>query len=82
MRLRNPIDHMVPGQGREKTSRLDLGLALLHTRALPGICYTQDEIAAFGGCSRSAIAQIEARAIRKLRRRLGEALPELTEHRS
>lgn len=50
----------------EKSQRIDLGLALLQCHAMPGICYTRDEIAAWCGCTESAIRHIERRALRKV----------------
>jgi len=56
---------------QETSSAIDLGIAILHALALPGISYGRDEIAAFAGCSRSRIQQIEAKALKKVLRRLG-----------
>ena len=56
--------------GREKSNRVDLGLALLSRRALPGVSYTQDEIAAWAGCRRSTIYFIERNALKKIRKKL------------
>lgn len=64
------MDGEVPRAGRAKVERIDLGLALLSVIALPGIQYTQDEIAAWCGCTNSAIYQIEQKALKKLRNRL------------
>lgn len=54
----------------ERETRVSLGIALLHARAIPGVCYNQDEIAEWAGCTYQAICQIEDKAIRKLRRRI------------
>jgi hypothetical protein len=63
-------DWSVPPQGPEKSARVDLGIACLHAVALPGVRYTQEEIAAWAGCTHTAIMLIEQRALRKLRARL------------
>ncbi len=55
---------------RARTARIDLGLALLSLAALPGTPLDQADIAAWCGCSRSNIWEIEQRALRKLRNRL------------
>ncbi len=47
---------------------IDLGLAISALTLRYGECRTQDEIAAYCGCSRQQICNIENRAIRKLRR--------------
>jgi hypothetical protein len=60
----------VPVAGTEKTQRIDLGLTLLSRVAVPGIAYTREEIAAWCGCTDSAIFLIEQKALQKLRRRL------------
>ena len=60
----------VPLQGKKKSARVDLGLALLARVAMPGVRYSYDEIAAFCGCTDAAIYQIERRAIAKLREQL------------
>ncbi|MEI8312045.1 MAG: helix-turn-helix domain-containing protein, partial [Verrucomicrobiota bacterium] len=52
--------------------RMDLGLALLQRRAVPGVPLTQEEIAAWAGCSKSTIWRIERRAIAKAKRALAE----------
>jgi hypothetical protein len=55
--------------GAEKVS-IDLGLALLSVLREPGERLTLDDIAAWCECDRSRIAQIEFRALRKVRRRI------------
>lgn len=60
-------DGGLPKVGKEKTARVELGLACV---ALPGVCYTYDEIAAWAGCTETAIWHIERSALRKLRLRL------------
>jgi len=67
---RQTIDTSVPRCGTKKASRIDLGIAILSAIALPGICYTQEEISAFAGCARGNIYLIEKRALKKLRNRL------------
>jgi hypothetical protein len=59
-------DHSFGVSGAAKKARTDLGLALLHRVALPGICYTREEIAAWAGTTDGAIYEIEKRALRKL----------------
>ena len=51
---------------------MDLGLALLQRRAVPGVPLTQQEIAAWAGCSKSTIWRIERRAIAKAKRACAE----------
>lgn len=55
--------------GPGKTERMDLGLAILSCVGKPGVSYTYDEIAAWAGCSNSAIYRIEREALKKLRKR-------------
>lgn len=64
------VDRTLRHSGGEKTTRIDLGLAILDAVRVPGHRYTQEEIAAFCGCTRSMIFAIEQRALRKLRNRL------------
>lgn len=49
---------------------IDLGLAVAGLHARRGVPMTVGKIAAFCGCSRSYIQQIEERALRKLRVKL------------
>jgi Sigma-70, region 4 len=49
---------------------IDLGLALLSVLRLPNESLTYDDIAAWCGCCKEQIRQIEFRALRKLRRRI------------
>jgi DNA-directed RNA polymerase sigma subunit (sigma70/sigma32) len=53
---------------------IDAGIANLYARAVPGKCYTQDEIAEACGVRRQTIWQIEFKAMRKLRRRYLQAM--------
>lgn len=46
---------------------VDLGIAISGALLPPGACRTHEEIAAFAGCSKQNIQQLEARALRKLR---------------
>jgi hypothetical protein len=64
---REIVDDSVPSKGREKGLRMDLGLELLAAAAVAGTRYTYDEIAAWCGCSESAIWLMERRALKKLR---------------
>jgi hypothetical protein len=63
-------DEAVPHVGNRKRERVDLGLAILQCVALPGENFTLQDIAAWAGCTREAIYQIE----RSARRKIGEAL--------
>lgn len=67
---RRDSQDLTVSHGRPRIDRTSLGIALLHRIALPEICYTQEEIAAWAGCTDSAIAMIEFRALKKLRRAL------------
>ena len=70
MKRRETIDRDVQECGPQKSERVDLGIAILQAVAVPGVCYTQEEIAAFAGCARGNIYRIEQVALRKLRNRL------------
>ena len=48
----------------------DLGLELLRIAAVPGVAYSQWELAAWMGCTATNVRLIERRALRKLRHRL------------
>lgn len=63
-------DPSVPNCGPEKSLRIDLGLELLYIRRLRGVELTQDDIAAWCGCTDGSIFLIEQRALKKLRNRL------------
>ena len=76
-RERDTTDTLVPRQGKAKSVRIDLGLELLALRSRPGVAWSSYEIAAWAGCTNAAIQAIQARALRKLRRRLGEMKGEL-----
>ena len=51
---------------------MDLGLALLQRRAVPGVPLTQEEIAAWAGCSKSTVWRIEKAALSKAKKALAE----------
>lgn len=70
---RDTVDRGISHGGRDKSQRIDLGLALLARRTLPGETYTHTEIAAYCGCSSERIRQIEMRALRKVRARFKHA---------
>ena len=53
---------------QSKTPRVDLGLAISGALLPPGRTRTTEEIAAYCGCSKQAISQIEKRTLLKLRR--------------
>jgi hypothetical protein len=67
---RQNIDREVKLCGAEKTLRVDLGLELLARRAIYGVPLTQDDIAAWCGCSRDAIYFAEKMALKKLATKL------------
>jgi hypothetical protein len=50
----------------EKAKRIDLGLAIISMITPPGRIWSYAEMAAFCGCSKTAIQQIERKALRKL----------------
>ncbi|MES2219377.1 MAG: hypothetical protein V4587_00235 [Acidobacteriota bacterium] len=56
-----------PSGSQTCKDRTMLGLELLSRVAMPKVCYTQQEIAAWCGCSHQAIYQTEKKALRKLR---------------
>lgn len=70
-------DRSVPMGGREKSRRIDLGLALLSCHAVPGVCYTQDEIANWAGCTSAMIYLIEQKAMKKVANYLRFRHPQL-----
>ena len=74
--MRRSVEQLEEGGhiGREGNSYIDLGLALLAHVRKPGETLTAHDIAAWCGCSRAAIQAIESRALRKVRRRLVEAV--------
>ena len=80
---RETIDESDPLFGHTKSTRMDLGIAILSAVAIFGVRYTQDEIAAFAGCHRQAIQNVETKALKKLRNQLfsrkGPVLIELVE---
>lgn len=56
----------------ERSSRIDLGLAILSALRKPNQTLTSHDIAAWCDCTGQAIRQIEARALRRLRNRLND----------
>lgn len=60
-------DNEVPMTGKAKTERVALGLELLSMVAIRGVEYTQDEIAAWCGCTTAGIFMLEKRALKRLR---------------
>jgi hypothetical protein len=60
----------LPRNNGEKTKRIDLGLATLSATAAPGATHTPEEIACFCDCTPALIASIEARALRKMRKKM------------
>lgn len=54
----------------KKGARVDLGLALLHRRLKPGETASQETIAAWAGCSKANIYQIERKAKKEVKRKL------------
>jgi hypothetical protein len=74
----------MPRNDGAKTERIDLGLALLRAAAPPRVSFSQEDIAAWCGCTPAMIGSIEARALRRLRQkvraRFGLAPSELDNH--
>lgn len=67
---RDTIDNTVRICGREKSVRVDLGLALLMVVRKPHRRLTTTDIAAWCGCTNTAIDNIQHRALKKLRNHL------------
>src|SRR4051794_2873653 len=63
-------DFDVERMGGDKTARVNLGLALLELHCIPGQPLSQDDIAAWCGCTNGAIAVIERKALKSLRIKL------------
>ena len=75
--MRHSIERLTGGEarfGRGKGEEIDLGLAILACLRKPGETLTDIDIAAWCNCSRTAIWNIEQRALRKLRQRLMESV--------
>lgn len=72
MRSRELRDRDWPALGRMRKVRTELGLELLMLRARSGVGLTQDDIAAWCGCTDVTIHQIEKAALRKLRNMYGQ----------
>ena len=73
--MRRSIEHLSGDTirvGPEEGNGIDLGLAVLGCLRKPGEVLSQEDIAAWCGCSRSMIHHIERRAIAKVKRRLLE----------
>ena len=70
--MRHSIEGLEEGRhvGRSMGAHIDLGLALLSCLLRPGETLTSEDMAAWCGCSKSAIQQIERRALAKVRERL------------
>jgi hypothetical protein len=64
------VVHDTDDRPLSKAERINLGLADIHSIALPGVRYSYDEIANFCGCSDAAIQLIEQTIIHEFRRRL------------
>lgn len=67
---RDTIDTTVRAAGKEKSARLDLGLALLQIALKSNRTLTCYDIAAWCGCTNVAIQNIERRALQKVRNHL------------
>lgn len=63
-----------PMRTHEKSGGINLGLAICGALLKPGQCLTQEDIAAFAGCSPQRIGEIERQALRKLHRKLSKEL--------
>lgn len=76
--MRHSIEGLKESQhvGRSMGAHIDLGLALLSCLLMPGESLTSEDMAAWCGCSKSAIQSIERRALAKMRQRLVEAIGE------
>ncbi len=60
---------------------IDLGLAVISAVSTPGLRWTQAAIAEVCNCTPQAIQQIERRALKKLRKRLGCLIQTSPEYR-
>ena len=76
--MRHSIEGLEEGKhvGRSMGAHIDLGLALLSCLLMPGESLTSEDMAAWCGCSHSAIQAIEKRALAKVRDRLVQDLGE------
>jgi hypothetical protein len=70
--MRGSAEALADGRhiGRAGGAQIDLGLALLSIVRKPGECLSSEDIAAWCGCARTSIQDIEQRALRKVRQRL------------
>ena len=64
-------DARTPVRARKEMARADKKLAKFADKAEPGRCYTLHEIAQAMGVTRERVRQIQARALKKLYKRLG-----------
>jgi len=65
------VETSLPHNDGAKTERIDLGLALLSATAPPRSKLSAAEIAAWCDCTPAMITGIEARALRRLREKVG-----------
>lgn len=65
------IDRETQLIGPGKSARVDLGLELLRMAVKPGEELSRTDLAAWCGCSNTAIEKIERNAINKIRNKLG-----------
>jgi hypothetical protein len=72
------VEPGLPNNGKVKTERVNLGLALLSRHAVPGVPLALDDIAPWCGVTNAAISSIVQKALRKLRRKT-QADPALAE---
>ena len=70
--MRNSVESLEGGRraGAAGDAQIDLGLAILACLRKPGEELTSEDIAAWCGCTKSAIQGIERRALAKVRERL------------
>lgn len=68
-----PANPVACDAGLSKAERVSLGLAILDTVLEPGDRWTLEDIADVAGCSRANIEQLEAKALKSLRRKLKKA---------
>lgn len=67
MRPLNQVIELSEGPKLRKRTRIDLGLSLLNRHCIYGVPLDQGDIAAWAGCAKQNISQIEEKAMRKLR---------------
>jgi hypothetical protein len=66
----NENEAPLPHNHGAKTRRIDLGLAILSASATPGASFTAEEISCWCDCTPAMVGQIEARALRKMRKKV------------